>query len=297
MRITKIAVWFCSLSLLLSLSACKQPSNEQAEVQPTVSVAAPEVKEAAHHETEAAVPQEAILIDDSDTAEKTVEITDKDFDCIRDMQPVRGMYVGNLLGNIDATEAVANSEEGGVYPPGTVIQIVPNEAMVKREAGFNAATNDWEFFALDVSAEGTKIASRGGEEVKTPFGQDCLSCHAQAEPKWDMVCETGHGCDPIPVTRDMIVALQKTDKRCAPMELEEVDKQALVDLGKLIEAFRAQAAAAATAASEAVNEAVDEAVEAVEDAAEMVVLPALDEEDEEDAAPVEEEEGESVEQD
>ena len=260
MRITKTAVLFSGLSLLLSLSACKQPSNEQPEVQePVVSVATPEIE---IEESGAAVPQEKILVDDSDTAEKTVEITDKDFGCIRDMQPVRGMYVGNLLGNIDATIAVANSEEGGVYPPGTLVQIVPGEAMVKREAGFNVATNDWEFFALDVSAEGTKIASRGGEEVKTPFGQDCLSCHAQAEPKWDMVCETGHGCAPIPITRDMIVALQKTDKRCAPMELGDVDKQALGELQKLIEAVKAQAAASATPETEEATEATPPAPEA-----------------------------------
>ncbi|MCI5140458.1 MAG: hypothetical protein D3909_01730 [Candidatus Electrothrix sp. ATG1] len=245
MRITKTIVLFSSLSLLMSLSACKQPSNEQPETQePVVSVAPPEVKETTPPANDAAAPQEEVLVDDSNTAEKTVEVTDQDFGCIRDMEQIRGMYVGNLLGNIDATIAVANSEEGGVYPPGTVVQIVPGEAMVKREAGFNAATNDWEFFALDVSAEGTKIASRGGEEVKTPFGQDCLSCHAQAEPKWDMICETGHGCAPIPITRDMIVALQKTDKRCAPMELADADKKALADLQKLIETMKAQTVAA-----------------------------------------------------
>ena len=289
MRITQTAVLFSSLSLLLSLSACKQPSNEQPEAEgPVVSVAAPEVKEADAQETEVGLPQEEILIDDSNTVEKTVEITDKDFGCIRDMQPVRGMYVGNLLGNIDATEAVANSEEGGVYPPGTLIQIVPGEAMVKREANFNAMTNDWEFFTLDVSAEGTKIASRGGEEVKNPFGQNCLSCHAQAEPKWDMVCETGHGCAPIPITRDMIVALQKTDKRCAPMELGKIDKEALGNLQKLIEMIKAQAAAAASAvAVPAVPETLEEAIEAMEDAAE-ITLPAPEAET---ATPVEEGEG------
>ncbi|RWX44442.1 hypothetical protein H206_01720 [Candidatus Electrothrix aarhusensis] len=283
MRIRKAAVLFSSLSLLLSLAACKQPDNEKPEAhEPVVSVAVPDVKE-----SEAAAPQENILIDDSDAAEKTVEITDKDFGCIRDMQPVRGMYVGNLLGNIDATIAVANSEEGGVYPPGTVVQIVPGEAMVKREAGFNLTTDDWEFFVLDVSAEGTKIATRGGEDVKNSFGQDCLSCHAQAEPKWDMVCETGHGCTPIPITRDMIVALQKTDKRCVPMELADVDKQALEDLRKLIEGFKAQAASASAVAVPAVPETLEEAIEAMEDAAEMV-LPAPEAET---AAPVEEEEG------
>ena len=241
MRITKAVVLLSSLSLLLSLSACKQSNNEQPEAQePVLSAAPPEVKEAAPQASEEVPPQEEILVDDSDTDAKTVEITDKDFGCIRDMQPVRGMYIGNLLGNIDATQAVANSEEGGVYPPGTVIQVVPGEAMVKREQGFNAATNDWEFFVLNVAPEGTQIANRGGDEIKTAFGQDCLSCHAQAKPKWDMVCETGHGCAPIPITRDMIVALQKTDQRCAPVELSDTDKKALADLQQLIEAFKAQ---------------------------------------------------------
>lgn len=285
MRITKTLILFSSLSLLLSLSACKEPDKKQPEAQkPVVSVPAPDVTEAESQENEAA-PTEDVLVDDSDTVEKTVEITDGDFDCIRDMQQVRGMYLGNLLGNIDEAVAVANSEEGGVYPPGTVVQIVPTEAMVKREAGFNPATNDWEFFLLDVSAEGTRIATRGGEEVKNPFGQDCLSCHAQAEPKWDMICESDHGCQPIPVTEDMIVALQKTDKRCAPVELTDADKEALGKLQELIATVKAKAAEAATAASEV----VEEAAEMAEDAAEMA-LPAPEDEE---AAPVEEgEEGE-----
>ncbi len=242
MRITKNVALLSILLLLFSLSACKQPSNDQPEAEELViSAAPPEVKETAPQASEKVAPHEKILVDDSDADEKIVEVTDKDFNCIRDMQAVRGMYVGNLLGNIDATQAVANSEEGGVYPPGTVIQIVPGEAMVKREQGFNAATNDWEFFVLNVSPEGTQIANRGGEEVKTALGQDCLSCHAQAEPKWDMICETGHGCAPIPITRDMIVAQQKTDQRCAPMPLDPIDEEALADLQKLIAAFTAQA--------------------------------------------------------
>jgi hypothetical protein len=273
MRITKTLILFSSLSLLLSLSACKEPDKKQPEAQkPVVSVPAPDVTEAESQENEAA-PTEDVLVDDSDPVEKTVEITDSDFDCIRDMQQVRGMYLGNLLGNIDEAVAVANSEEGGVYPPGTVVQIVPTEAMVKREAGFNPATNDWEFFLLDVSAEGTKIATRGGEEVKNPFGQDCLSCHAQAEPKWDMICESDHGCQPIPVTEDMIVALQKTDKRCAPVELTDADKEALGKLQELIATVKAKAAEAAAEASEVVEEAAEMALPAPED---------------EEAAPVEE---------
>ncbi|XCN74406.1 MAG: hypothetical protein Q3M24_06585 [Candidatus Electrothrix aestuarii] len=286
MRITKALVLLSSLSLLLSLSACKEPSNEQAEApEPAVSVTVPEAPEATETAPQDATPVEEVLVDDSGAGEKTVDVTGEGFGCVRDMEAIRGMYVGNLLGNIDATIAVANSEEGGVYPPGTIIQIVPTEAMVKREAGFNEATNDWEFFILDVSAEGTKIAARGGEELENPFGQNCLSCHAQAEPKWDMVCESGHGCQPIPITRPMIVALQKTDKRCAPVELTDEDKKALADLQALIEGFKAKMAAAAAAAAEA-GESDAVAPEAETD--EEVAAPPADEAPE-DAVPAEEE--------
>lgn len=147
-----------------------------------------------------------------------VEIAETSFSCIRDLTPVRGFFVGNLLGDLDATLKVANSEAGGVYPVGSIIQLVPTEAMVKREAGFSAATKDWEFFELAVSPEGTKIAVRGTHEAVNRFGGNCLSCHAQAKPEWDMVCENTHGCAPIPITPIMSKAIQNTDPRCAAVE-------------------------------------------------------------------------------
>src|SRR5689334_3288181 len=70
-------------------------------------------------------------------AAKTLTITDASFSCIRDLKPVRGYYVGNLLGNVDATVAVAMKGEGGDYPAGSVVQLVPGEAMVKHPPGFN----------------------------------------------------------------------------------------------------------------------------------------------------------------
>jgi hypothetical protein len=77
------------------------------------------------------------------------QIDAKSFRCITEMTHVRQFYVDNLLGNLDATLAVANSATGGTYPPGSVIQLVPGDAMVKRDKGFNAVTHDWEFFELD----------------------------------------------------------------------------------------------------------------------------------------------------
>ena len=170
----------------------------------------------------------------ADTTE-SLKITDNTFNCISDLTPVRGFFVGNLKGNLEATLAVANSETGGRYPEGSIIQLVPTEAMVKREAGFNEKTNDWEFFELTVSKEGTKIHRRGIEEVVNRFGGNCFECHERAEAQWDMVCELEHGCDPIAVTREMSRALQKTDPRCAPTELTAEEAEALQDLKDLFE--------------------------------------------------------------
>ncbi len=155
------------------------------------------------------------------------------FGCIRDMTPVRGFFVDNLYGDLDATLAVANSPDGGVYPPGSVVQLVPTEVMVKREPGFSPVTKDWEFIELDVSAEGSSIRARGFADVVNRFGGNCFACHIQAKPQWDMICESTHGCAPIPLTRTMLDAIQKTDPRCPPVALSDAEKAALADLSRL----------------------------------------------------------------
>ena len=131
-----------------------------------------------------------------------------------DMHAVRGFYVDNLIeGRLQDTVAVAEAESGE-YPPGSVVQLVPGEVMVKHPAGFSDATRDWEFFELNVSVEGTKISKRGLVDVVNRFGGNCFACHVKARPEFDMICETGHGCDPIPLTRQMTALLQNTDARC-----------------------------------------------------------------------------------
>src|SRR5207247_1407647 len=127
------------------------------------------------------------------------------------MTPLRQWYVDNLRGDLKGTVAAANSRTGAVYPPGSVIQLVPTEVMVKRDKGFNVATRDWEFFELDVSKDGTQVRKRGFADVVNRFGGNCFACHSAARPEWDLVCESDHGCRPIPVTRAMIAALQRTD--------------------------------------------------------------------------------------
>ncbi len=148
-----------------------------------------------------------------------VVVTEKSFKCIRDMTAVRGFYVDNIAGNLEATLALANSGKGGVYPPGSVVQLFPNEVMVKRETGFNPVTKDWEFFELDVNKNGSIIRKRGFEDVKNRFGGNCFGCHAGAKPEWDMICESGHGCAPLPIAGVAIKALQNTDPRCEEKEI------------------------------------------------------------------------------
>ncbi len=150
----------------------------------------------------------------ADTASNAVVVTAADFDCMLDWQQVRRFRIKNIAGKQDAALAVANNSAGGVYPAGTFIQLIPTEAMVKREAGFSAGTGDWEFFSLKAQKSGTTIVERGTTTVKNGFGGNCFGCHAKAEAKWDLVCETGHGCDPLPFSAAVIKSIQDSDPRC-----------------------------------------------------------------------------------
>lgn len=169
------------------------------------------------------------------TNQVAIPVSESSFQCITNMTPVRGFYVASLTGKLDETIAVAKSSEGGKYPPGSVVQLVPGEAMVKQPEGTNPLTKDWEFFELDVDANGTKIRKRGYTDVVNRFGGNCFACHAQAKPQWDLVCEKDHGCQPIPLTDAMFRALQRSDPRCSPAnQLSEIDKKALHDLGEMM---------------------------------------------------------------
>ena len=137
-----------------------------------------------------------------------------DFGCILDGTRVRQFFVWNGLDHLDETLAVADSPTGGSYPVGTIIQLIPTEAMVKRRAGWNPTTNDWEFFSLSVSGTTTTIEARGVEDVENGFGGNCFACHSQAEPQWDLICEDTHGCDPLQISDQIITNLQDGDSRC-----------------------------------------------------------------------------------
>lgn len=147
-------------------------------------------------------------------SDQLIAVDENTFECITEMTPVRGFFVDNLLGDLEATLAVANSASGGTWPTGSMVQLVPTEVMIKQPEGTSPATNDWEFFELAVSAEGSEIVTRGFTDVVNRFGGNCLGCHVKAEPQWDMICEIGHGCDPIPLSREMLTTIQQNDPRC-----------------------------------------------------------------------------------
>ena len=136
-----------------------------------------------------------------------------DFKNLHDMTAVRGFFVDNKLGHLKTAVAMATANKGGTYPVGTILQLVPQEAMIKRHKGFNAKTSDWEFFFLTTDATGTKIVTRGADEVVNRFGGNCASCHVLAKGKFDMVCEKSHGCAPLPIGDDVIHAIQTADVR------------------------------------------------------------------------------------
>jgi hypothetical protein len=142
-----------------------------------------------------------------------LEMTSADFPNIQTMTKVDSYFVGNQLGHLDEALAVARSPKGGTFPVGTLLQLVPQEAMVKRREGWNPATNDWEFFFLDVSPAGTDIVTRGKENVVNRFGGNCASCHLLADPKWDLVCKDDHGCEPLPIDDAVIASIQQADPR------------------------------------------------------------------------------------
>ena len=137
-----------------------------------------------------------------------------DFECILGWPKIGDYRITNKLGDLSGAVAIANAPDGGVFPVGTIVQLIPNEAMVKRHVGFNTATDDWEFFNLSTSASGTVINQRGGAAVTNFAGSSCASCHGGAAPQWDMICGTTHGCAPLPISEATIQSIQNGDPRC-----------------------------------------------------------------------------------
>lgn len=140
---------------------------------------------------------------------------EKDFRCLLDGRAVAGKHFfvfhrrhGRLRKALRIAERDLPDKR---YPVGTILQLFPFEAMVKRGGRFNPEGDGWEFFRLSVTPAGTKILARGGAEVVNIAGS-CQSCHALAR-SYDFVCE-GHAVATLGLSEETIRALQH-DARCA----------------------------------------------------------------------------------
>lgn len=144
-----------------------------------------------------------------------ITVTKQTFGCILDWPKVRNTYFkhDDPKKLKEAMQIFRESVPDKEYPVGTILQLIPGEAMVKHARQKFPTTNGWEFFDLDVSESGTKIRDRGEKVVNLSQGVTCLSCHQPAK-KFDFVCEKGHGCAPIPFDDQKIAELQKADRRC-----------------------------------------------------------------------------------
>jgi hypothetical protein len=147
-------------------------------------------------------------------AQTDVIVSERSFECIRRGTKVRNTYIQNADPKLlaAAVRILRDSVPNVEYPVGTMLQLIPGEAMVKHPRSRFPATNGWEFFALDLSPQGTKIKTHG-DSVVNFIGVRCLSCH-QPAAKFDFVCEKRHGCAPIPINDHMIAERQSQDPRC-----------------------------------------------------------------------------------
>jgi len=198
-----VCMGFFIMSSLLA-SGCSQTVPAKAE--------GSSVKDGGNQEVDAGNGKEASKPIPSDL---DLNMKPDDFECILNWKKVNRYYITNKLGYEKEAIAVAKSPTGGVFPVGTVIQLVPQEAMVKRKKGWNPKTKDWEFFFLGTKKTGTEIKARGKEDVKNGLGGNCFSCHDKADAKWDLICGQDHGCDPLPFSAEVIIQFQEADPRCA----------------------------------------------------------------------------------
>ena len=151
----------------------------------------------------------------SSASAQELTVTEQTFGCILDWPKVRNTHLKHADPQKlkEAIHIFRDSVPDKEYPVGTILQLVPFEAMVKHTHEKFPNTNGWEFFALDISEARTKIRDRGDKVVNLSLGAPCLSCH-QPAARYDFVCEKGHGCAPIPFDDQKIASLQKADARC-----------------------------------------------------------------------------------
>src|SRR3989475_10482590 len=87
-----------------------------------------------------------------------VTVSEKSFTCIRDGHKIRNTYIKNADPEKlkEAVRIFKNSVPDREFPVGTFLQLLPDEVMVKHPRQKFPDTNGWEFFHLDLSAQGDR---------------------------------------------------------------------------------------------------------------------------------------------
>jgi hypothetical protein len=103
-----------------------------------------------------------------------IAVSEQTFDCVLGWPKIRNTRIKNSDPEQlkEATRIFRDSIPDREYPVGTILQLVPFEAMVKHPRETFPKTNGWEFFALDVSEAGTKIKDRGDNVVNLSLERD-----------------------------------------------------------------------------------------------------------------------------
>jgi len=143
----------------------------------------------------------------------------RDFRCLLKGKKAEGksFYIFNR-NRAKLRRALAMSETGEIpgrgYPVGTILQVLPFEAMIKRRRGYNPEGNDWEFVRLRPTPEGgTEILGAGRGEVSNALGS-CQGCHQRLASDYDLVCEFVVGAAGLGLTDEQLAAIQAADPRC-----------------------------------------------------------------------------------
>jgi hypothetical protein len=163
----------------------------------------------------------AIALPGAPLARPVPALKAEDFRCLLDGKKPKGRNFFVFHRNkAKLHRAVRMSRTGKLpkrgYPVGTILQVLPFEAMVKRPRGFNPDGNDWEWVRLNVSRDGTtEIAATGKGEVRNVIGS-CEGCHKQIDQRspHDLVCGFVIGAAGLGLTDEQLAAIQASDSRC-----------------------------------------------------------------------------------
>jgi len=163
----------------------------------------------------AALAEDPVPPADSEVPVADIAVEAEHFDCLSKGTQVARSWYSSLTGRQETVVAIAQGKAPGPYPVGTVVQLFPGEAMVKRGPGFSPDTDDWEFLKIAVKGQDTIILERGTTDIKN-IGGTCAGCHAPARQDHDWVCAEGHGCKPLPgFVVKKALKLTAKDPRCS----------------------------------------------------------------------------------